>query len=719
MRLDMFFEKFELFMDATYAVEKVRELVLWFAFSGDLSSEERNQAMPDEWAIEGAPILPAIPSSWTWQQGSTVFQVIRGVSYKKGDASDSPAEGTIPLLRANNIGTGINFDDLVYVPQSNIRQEQFIRRGDILIAMSSGSKKLVGKAAPMLSKFDGAFGAFCGVIRNKSGVLNDFLARYFQSPQYTSWVTAAGKGIGINNLSKSDLDSLPVPTPPFTEQKRIVAKVDELMALCDRLEAQQQERNTRQAALAHASLARFTEAPTPANLEFLFHNSYTITPADLRKTILSLGVQGKLFGPSKDSSTWAAVRMKDVCLLITDGEHATPPRTSSGVPLVTAKNVRDGFLDLVMTDWVAPSTAEKCWKRCKPRHDDILMVCVGATTGRVCLVQNPPDIVLVRSVALIRPNHERIAPTFLNLFLRSQEGQAQIWGGVKQSAQPCLYLGRMSEFEIVLPPLTEQCRIVAKVNQLMALVDELEKQLATAQIESGHLLEAILHEILNPVSSDDNARGEPAHPDVIPLSKSKPTARRPNRHLARALLSAEIVHQLHAEPTFGRTKHQKILHLCEYIARIEEVDGEYHRDAAGPLDNRMMYSVVKELKKQHWYEEHPRETFGNAYRPLEKAGQHRKYLERYWPDKLPVIQCLLDMMRTWDTDRCEIFSTTYAAWNDLLIWKQEPTEEAILKEILERWHERKKRFSEERWRKEIVWMRKEGFVPTGFGKPTR
>ena len=84
------------------------------------------------------------------------------------------------------------------------------------------------------------------------------------------------------------------PLPPLAEQKRIVAKVDELMALCDRLEAQQNERETRHAALARASLARFADAPTPANLNFLFHDAYTIDPADLRKSILTLAVQGKL-----------------------------------------------------------------------------------------------------------------------------------------------------------------------------------------------------------------------------------------------------------------------------------------------------------------------------------------------------------------------------------------------------------------------------------------
>ncbi len=96
------------------------------------------------------------------------------------------------------------------------------------------------------------------------------------------------------NVSLGDLRDLLVVVPPIAEQKRIVAKVGELMALCDRLDAQQQERETRHTALARASLGRFADAPTPANLQFLFHSSYTITPADLRKFILTLAVQGKL-----------------------------------------------------------------------------------------------------------------------------------------------------------------------------------------------------------------------------------------------------------------------------------------------------------------------------------------------------------------------------------------------------------------------------------------
>ncbi|QSA97492.1 restriction endonuclease subunit S [Methylococcus sp. EFPC2] len=214
--------------------------------------------------------------------------------------------------------------------------------------------------------------------------------------------------------------------------------------------------------------------------------------AKIRELVLSMAIEGKLTQCPTAIKDWVWVKMRDVCAQITDGEHATPHRTEEGVPLATAKNVRDGFLDLTYTDFVAPATAEKCWKRCKPCHEDILMVCVGATTGRVCLVKNPPDIVLVRSVALIRPNTEKIAPQYLSLFLRSPMGQSQIWRNVKQSAQPCLYLGRMSEFTLLLPSLAEQKRIVAKVDELMALCDRLEAQQKERQEKHAALARASL-----------------------------------------------------------------------------------------------------------------------------------------------------------------------------------------------------------------------------------
>jgi type I restriction enzyme S subunit len=170
--------------------------------------------------------------------------------------------------------------------------------------------------------------------------------------------------------------------------------------------------------------------------------------------------------------SWQWAKLNDLTSLITDGEHATPARVSRpGVPLGTAKNIRDGFLDFSNTDYVSFETAEKCWKRCRPTHNDILMVCVGATTGRLCLVKQPPDFVIVRSVALIRPFENLVYPEYLALAINSPVGQSEVWGNVKQSAQPCLYINKMQILSLPTPPLAEQKRIVEKVNELMALCD--------------------------------------------------------------------------------------------------------------------------------------------------------------------------------------------------------------------------------------------------------
>lgn len=497
MKLETFFGKFDQFADAPNAVVKLRELVMWSAFSGAFSSEERNQPMPEEWAIDGAPTLPPIPSSWKWQRGSEVFDVIRGVSYKKNDASDSPIEGSLPVLRANNIGNGINFDGLVYVPRDNIRDEQFVRLGDILIAMSSGSKRLVGKAAPIVTEFNGAFGAFCGIIRNKSAMPDEVLARYFQSPQYTSWVTAAGRGIGINNLGRGDLDTLPVPTPPLAEQKQIVAKVDELMALCDRLEAQQQERQTRHAALARASLARFADAPTPANLDFLFHPSYTIDPADLRKSILTLAFQGRLVNEQVGALPWTMRRLKDLTTKIGSGSTPLGGKESykpEGTPLIRSMNVhfgkfvRDGlvFIDDQQAAKLDHVTVEA---------GDVLLNITGASIGRVTVA--PDDMAGARvnqHVAIVRSNGE-LLPRFLQLFLASPTVQDMIDEVQVGATREALTKGMIERFEVPVPTPPAQLRLVERVDQLMALVDELEMQFTVSNATAGKLMEAVVAEL--------------------------------------------------------------------------------------------------------------------------------------------------------------------------------------------------------------------------------
>ena len=359
-----------------------------------------------------------------------------------------------------------------------------------------------------------------------------YAQRYFERLNYSGEIAEYRKGVGISNMSSKALASIPVPLPPLAEQYRIVAKVDELMALCDRLETQQADAESAHTQLVQVLLNSLTQAIDAADfatnwqrLAEHFHTLFTTEASigKLKQTLLQLAVMGKLVpqDPSDEPASdllkriaaqkhwliaegklkkqkpssaiaasekffelatgWQWARLLDCAMLITDGEHLTPQRTcdSTQVPLVTAKNVRDGFMNYGNTDYVERSIAEKCWGRCRPAVGDIMMVSVGATLGRLTVIKENKDMVIVRSVTLIRPLF--VDADYLALMIRSPKLQSAIWAGVKESAQPGLYLAQSSSLLIAVPPLAEQHRIVAKVDQLMAFCDQLKARLTQAR----------------------------------------------------------------------------------------------------------------------------------------------------------------------------------------------------------------------------------------------
>ena len=186
-----------------------------------------------------------------------IATLIRGVSYDKSVASVSEREDYIPILRANNIQKNLVLADLVYVPSDLVKEEQMIRKGDIVLAMSSGSKDLVGKSAQADTDIDAAFGTFCGLIRAKENVDSKFLGLYFQTQEYRNFVSYQSQGVNICNLKKKDIESLQIPLPPLPTQHAIVTRIETLFAELDKAvqhlrTAQQQLKTYRQAVLKAA-----------------------------------------------------------------------------------------------------------------------------------------------------------------------------------------------------------------------------------------------------------------------------------------------------------------------------------------------------------------------------------------------------------------------------------------------------------------------------------
>ena len=164
-----------------------------------------------------------------------VIEQIRGVSYKPSDLKDTLNDNSVILLRANNIQDGkIVLDDVLYVSKSKVNESQYLRRGDILVCTSSGSKELVGKAAFVDENLPAVFGAFCKVVRPKIECCK-YVGHFFQSPYYRNYISAASAGANINNLRNEHIADLHIPLPPLDEQRKIAAvldKISDLIAKC-------------------------------------------------------------------------------------------------------------------------------------------------------------------------------------------------------------------------------------------------------------------------------------------------------------------------------------------------------------------------------------------------------------------------------------------------------------------------------------------------------
>jgi type I restriction enzyme, S subunit len=188
---------------------------------------------------------------------------------------------------------------------------------------------------------------------------------------------------------------------------------------------------------------------------------------------------------------WKVVFLHEVAKKITDGEHATPKRTSEGYYLLSARNVCNSRIDLADVDFVGESEYRRIRKRCDPDAGDILISCSG-TVGRVAVL--PPGIqcVMVRSAALFKPDTSKINTKFVQYILQSKVGQDQITQSLNQGAQANLFINHIKSLKSPLPPLPEQRSIAQALSDVDALIASLDKLIA----KNRHLKTATMQQLL-------------------------------------------------------------------------------------------------------------------------------------------------------------------------------------------------------------------------------
>lgn len=392
--------------------------------------------------------------------------------------------------------------------------------GDVLFALYGAT---IGKVT-ILAEPAVTNQAVCGCTPFE-GVSNRYLFYYLVSQRAA--FHEASEGGAQPNLSKVKIVAFPFHFPSLAEQKRIVGKLDELMALCDRLEAQQQERDTRHTALARASLSRFAKAPTPANLNFLFHSSFDIHPSHLRKSILTLAIQGKLVphdpneepatelltrlapawtkGAAKDKEphaaplkppvTWRWAELRDLVESMANGIYRSARFFSeTGTACVRMFNIQDGRLDLATVKRLDLTPAEV--EQYRLREGDLLDNRVNSRelVGKCALVPKSDEPLVFEAMNIrVRLTERQHLPRYVNLVLRTERIREFLQASSKQAiGQASINQPQVARLLIPLPRVAEQRRIVAKVDQLMAAVDHLETQLTASRANAEKLMETLV-----------------------------------------------------------------------------------------------------------------------------------------------------------------------------------------------------------------------------------
>lgn len=635
---------FELLVDTPEAVPRLRRFILDLAvrgklveqYSGDEPAASLLLQISAEWmrlqedgtAKKGKDVKEldekdgpfALPSQWRFVCLGDVLRMFNGRAFKTTEWLDDGLQ-IIRIQNLNNPSATFNFCD-----PATVDERHLVKNGDLLISWSG---------TPGTS-----FGAF--IWERGDGALNQHIFRCVQvgnaydlrflrlaiNTQLSVLISQAKGGVGLQHVTKGTLEKLPLALPPLGEQHRIVAKVEELLRLCEQLETAQQERERRRDHLVTAALERLSTPVALNNSEshresasFYLQQIADLTNSPnhikaLRQAILDQAIQGHLVPqdandepasvlleriisevqsysaknrvptpsieavergtiPFAAPSGWVWTRLASICRVITDGDHLPPPKSDDGVAFLTIGNISSGHLDFSNCRYVPSDYFDKISPYRRPTIDDILYTVVGATYGRPVMVDTTREFCVQRHIAILKPAQE-VSRRYLHLLLKSPYVYAQATSCLTGTAQPTVPLRPLRNFLIPLPPLAEQRRIASKVDELIVICENLESLLSAAKTDNQLLLDRMF----------DEAMG------ISRASKQKKHPRMPSTSVTLDHEQEEVSHYMASDP---------VTTVAQLIECVDELGGaatpeRLLKHAGLSEDIETFYDIVREAR---------------------------------------------------------------------------------------------------------------------------
>jgi type I restriction enzyme S subunit len=524
-------DNFDTIAEAPGGTDRLRGLILDLALAGRLvqadTDDEPVNALLErlrhdrertimEWGFRGQKLGPHagsdelphdLPTHWTWVRLAEIAHPQAGFAFKSTGFNEI-GRG-LPLVRIRDIGTGETeccFD-------GDFREEFVIDEGDYLVGMDGnfnirrweGARALLNQRVTRLVFFGDEVAQPFVV-----WALQREISKLHGSRAYTT----------VQHLSGKQIAGAMIPLPPLGEQERIVAKVDELMQLCDDLEARQQARQHVTTRLRASSLDALSNAETDDDLHTAWSRIHanweplTAHPDSidaLRQTILQLAVRGRLVESEPDDEPageflkraraerdrrrslkltrlvddsadyerddsalpagWNWSPLQDLVQFI-DYRGKTPKKTESGIPLITAKNIRRGWINREPKEFVTEATYSEWMTRGFPHVGDVLFT-TEAPLGNAALVDIRDPFALAQRAICFSPYSNLHTPYLMHVLLSpwfaeelSRRATGMTATGIKAS--------KLRLIRVPVPPVAEQQRIAARVDDLLAGCGRLE-----------------------------------------------------------------------------------------------------------------------------------------------------------------------------------------------------------------------------------------------------
>lgn len=414
--------------------------------------------------------MSELPNGW-------VFAALSEVC-KQPDQRSPHANETFTYIDIASIDRNLK---IVSAPQrltganASSRARKLVECGDVIVSMTRPNLNAV---ALIGEQYDGCIASTGFDVLRPIEVDPRWIFSAVKSAHFVDAMCKKVQGALYPAVKSADIRDYQIPLPPLAEQTRISAKLDELLPKVDTLKA------------------RIDGIPTLLQR--------------FRQSVLTAAVSGKL---SSSKITVRPVRLSEICISITDGDHQAPPRSSSGVPFITISAINDGVLRLEKaTRYVPESYFHGLNSAKRAEVGDILF----SVTGSICIpamVLKAEPFTFQRHIAILKPDPHLVLQKYLFYCLASEDIRRQGENIATGTAQLTVPLKGLRNFSISLPLIEEQAEVVRCVELLFSFADQLEARVKAAQTLIDHLTQSILAKAFRGELVPQDQSDEPA--DVL------------------------------------------------------------------------------------------------------------------------------------------------------------------------------------------------------------